>query len=290
MKILKITEGLFEKVFSEKNRNKIEKLTLKLAIVGFIIHLGLTFLYNYGFYEFSNNELLKNPISSVYTPFSIILMYEIYLLIFFLPRSFTTSVSKQFQIISLILIRRIFGDISKIDLDINWFKSQENLNLTYNLLGVLLLYFLIYKFDEIARKRVKQKISPTIKRFITSKKIISLTLLPILVVMFVHSFLNWLLITFFTYQASSAKFIDINTIFYNEFFTLLILADAFILLISFRYTERYSQLIRNTGFIISTILIRLSFGTTGLTNVALIISSVLFGLLILRIYNEYEKI
>ena len=290
MKILKITEGLFEKVFSEKNRNKIEKLTLKLAIVGFIIHLGLTFLYNYGFYEFSNNELLKNPISSVYTPFSIILMYEIYLLIFFLPRSFTTSVSKQFQIISLILIRRIFGDISKIDLDINWFKSQENLNLTYNLLGVLLLYFLIYKFDEIARKRVKQKISPTIKRFITSKKIISLTLLPILVVMFVHSFLNWLLITFFKYQASSAKFIDINTIFYNEFFTLLIIADAFILLISFRYTERYSQLIRNTGFIISTILIRLSFGTTGLTNVALIISSVLFGLLILRIYNEYEKI
>ena len=290
MKILKITEGLFEKVFSEKNRNKIEKLTLKLAIVGFIIHLGLTFLYNYGFYEFSNNELLKNPISSVYTPFSIILMYEIYLLIFFLPRSFTTSVSKQFQIISLILIRRIFGDISKIDLDINWFKSQENLNLTYNLLGVLLLYFLIYKFDEIARKRVKQKISPTIKKFITSKKIISLTLLPILIVMFLHSFLNWLLITFFKYQASSAKFIDINTIFYNEFFTLLILADAFILLISFRYTERYSQLIRNTGFIISTILIRLSFGTTGLTNVALIISSVLFGLLILRIYNEYEKI
>tara|TARA_B100002051_G_C16689675_1_gene614756 strand:- start:136 stop:1008 length:873 start_codon:yes stop_codon:yes gene_type:complete len=290
MKILKITEGLFEKVFSEKNRNKIEKLTLKLAIVGFIIHLGLTFLYNYGFYEFSNNELLKNPISSVYTPFSIILMYEIYLLIFFLPRSFTTSVSKQFQIISLILIRRIFGDISKIDLDINWFKSQENLNLTYNLLGVLLLYFLIYKFDEIARKRVKHKISPTIKRFITSKKIISLTLLPILVVMFVHSFLNWLLITFFKYQGSSAEFIDVNTIFYNEFFTLLILADAFILLISFRYTERYSQLIRNTGFIISTILIRLSFGTTGLTNVALIISSVLFGLLILRIYNEYEKI
>ena len=290
MKILKITEGLFEKVFSEKNRNKIEKLTLYLAIIGFIIHLGLTYLYNYGFYEFSNNELLKNPISSVYTPFSIILIYEIYLLIFFLPRSFTTSVSKQFQIISLILIRRIFGDISKIDMEISWFKSQENLNLTYNLLGVLLLYFLIYKFDEIARKRVKQKISPTIKRFITSKKIISLTLLPILVVMFVHSFLNWLLITFFKYQASSAKFIDINTIFYNEFFTLLILADAFILLISFRYTERYSQLIRNTGFIISTILIRLSFGTTGLTNVALIISSVLFGLLILRIYNEYEKI
>ena len=217
-------------------------------------------------------------------------MYEIYLLIYFLPRSFTTSVSKQFQIISLILIRRIFGDISKIDLDINWFKSQENLNLTYNLLGVLILYFLIYKFDEIAGRRVKQKVSPVIKKFIISKKIISLSLLPILIIMFTHSFLNWILTTLFSYSISSSEFVDINSIFYNEFFTLLILADAFILLISFRYTERYSQLIRNTGFIISTILIRLSFGTTGLTNVALIISSILFGLLILRIYNEYEKV
>ena len=290
MKVLNFTEALFDKVFSEKNRNKIEKLTLKLAIIGFVVHLGLTYVYNYDLYEFSNNELLKNPISAVYTPFSIILMYEIYLLIFFLPRSFTTSVSKQFQIISLILIRRIFGDISKIDLDINWFKSQENLNLTYNLLGVLILYFLIYKFDEIAGRRVKQKVSPVIKKFITSKKIISLSLLPILIIMFAHSFLNWILTTLFSYSISSSEFIDINSIFYNEFFTLLILADAFILLISFRYTERYSQLIRNTGFIISTILIRLSFGTTGLTNVALIISSILFGLLILRIYNEYEKV
>ena len=105
-----------------------------------------------------------------------------------------------------------------------------------------------------------------------------------------ESFLNWTLNTFFSYTISSSEYLDINSVFYNEFFTLLILADAFILLISFKYTERYSQLIRNTGFIISTILIRLSFGTTGITNVSLIISSVLFGLLILRIYNEYEKI
>ena len=149
---------------------------------------------------------------------------------------------------------------------------------------------MIYKFDEIAGRRVKQKVSPVIKKFIISKKIISLSLLPILIIMFTHSFLNWILTTLFSYSISSNEFIDINSIFYNEFFTLLILADAFILLISFRYTERYSQLIRNTGFIISTILIRLSFVTTGLTNVALIISSILFGLLILRIYNEYEKV
>ena len=75
----------------------------------------------------------------------------------------------------------------------------------------------------------------------------------------------------------------------NEFFSVLILADVLILLLSFQYTERYTQIVRNTGFIISTILIRLSFGATGLTNVALVVSSVLFGLLILSIYNLSEK-
>ena len=82
---------------------------------------------------------------------------------------------------------------------------------------------------------------------------------------------------------------DINYLFFVDFFTILILVDVFILLISFRYTERYSQLIRNTGFIISTILLRLSFAATGLVSVVLIASGVLFGLIILAIFKRMEK-
>jgi|TARA_Y100000389_G_C17384750_1_gene476384 NADH:ubiquinone oxidoreductase subunit 4 (subunit M) len=82
---------------------------------------------------------------------------------------------------------------------------------------------------------------------------------------------------------------NLNYLFFNEFFTLLILVDVFILLLSFQYTERYSQLIRNTGFIISTILLRLSFAVSGLTSILLIISGIVFGLLILLIYNAIEK-
>jgi NADH:ubiquinone oxidoreductase subunit 4 (subunit M) len=82
---------------------------------------------------------------------------------------------------------------------------------------------------------------------------------------------------------------NLNYLFFNEFFSLLILVDVFILLLSFQYTERYSQLIRNTGFIISTILLRLSFAVSGLTSILLIISGIVFGLLILLIYNAIEK-
>ena len=289
--MLNFFEILFGKVFSEKNRKKAEKFTLWSSIIGFITHLFLIYLDTSQIIILKNDVLLNNPISAIYTPFSIILIYEIYLLIFFLPRSFTTSVSKQFEIISLILIRKIFGDIPKINTNSNWFKNQENIDLIYSLLGVLILYFLIYQFNKLSKRRKPQKISLDISNFIKSKKGVSLILLPVLIIVSIYSLSDWVFNNIYLFNDNISYSVnDINSVFYNKFFEILILADVFILLLSFQYTEKYSQLIRNTGFIISTILIRLSFSATGLTNVLLIISSVLFGLIILKIYENYEKL
>ena len=289
--MLNFFEILFEKVFSEKNRKKAEKFTLWSSIIGFIAHLFLIYLNSSEIIILKNDVLLNNPISAIYTPFSIILIYEIYLLIFFLPRSFTTSVSKQFEIISLILIRRIFGDIPKINTNSNWFKTQENIDLIYSLLGVLILYYLIYQFNKLSKRRKPQKISSDIGNFIKSKKGVSLILLPVLIIVSIYSFSDWIFNNIYLFNENISYSVnDINSVFYNKFFEILILADVFILLLSFQYTEKYSQLIRNTGFIISTILIRLSFSATGLTNVLLIISSVLFGLIILKVYESYQKL
>ena len=289
--MLNFFEILFEKVFSEKNRKKAEKFTLWSSIIGFIAHLFLIYLNTSQIIILKNDVLLNNPISAIYTPFSIILIYEIYLLIFFLPRSFTTSVSKQFEIISLILIRRIFGDIPKINTNSNWFKTQENIDLIYSLLGVLILYYLIYQFNKLSKRRKPQKISLDISNFIKSKKGVSLILLPVLIIVSIFSLSDWAFNNIYLFNENISYSVDdINSVFYNKFFEILILADVFILLLSFQYTEKYSQLIRNTGFIISTILIRLSFAATGLTNVLLIISSVLFGLIILKVYENYEKL
>ena len=289
--MLNFFEVLFEKVFSEKNRKKAEKFTLWASIIGFITHLIIIYLNSSEIIILKNDILLNNPISAIYTPFSIILIYEIYLLIFFLPRSFTTSVSKQFEIISLILIRRIFGDIPKINTNSNWLENQQNIDLIYSLLGVLILYFLIYQFNKLSKRRNPQKISLDISNFIKSKKGVSLILLPILIIVSIFSLSDWVFNNIYLFNENISYSVnDINSVFYNKFFEILILADVFILLLSFQYTEKYSQLIRNTGFIISTILIRLSFSATGLTNVLLIISSVLFGLIILKIYESYQKL
>ena len=278
-------DNIFKRVFSETNQNKVERATLWFSMIGFIIHLFLIYAKKYEWFKIPfESSLLIDPISAIYTPFSIILIYEIYLLVVNLPRSFTTSVSKQFEIISLILIRRIFADIPKINLEANWLNTQENIQLIYDVLGVLIIFFLIFLFNKARSRLPKKPINPNIQSFVASKKIVSLILLPILIITSFISIYQWIYGLFYLKITS-----DINSIFYNEFFTILILADVLILLLSFQYTERYSQLIRNTGFVICTILIRLSFGVSGLTNVLLIISSVAFGLVILNIYNMEEN-
>jgi hypothetical protein len=287
--MLKIGSIFFDGIFSENNRKKIESFTIWSASIGFIFHLSLVLLNNNSIINIGNESLLlTNPISAIYTPFSIILYYEIFLLIFYLPRSFTTSILKQFEIISLIVIRRIFYDIPKLDLGSNnWFENADNLQITYDLICILILFFLIYLFNYV-KSNIDIKKTKNIDKFIDSKKIISVLLIPVMIVLFIIGLYNWYSIGISTNFASS--FYYVNEVFYNTFFSILIIADVFILLLSFLYTERYSQIMRNTGFIICTILIRLSFSSTGLTNLLLIISSVLFGLLILKIYSLMNKI
>ena len=288
--MLNFGSNIFDRIFSEDNRKKIESFTIWSATIGFIIHLSLVLLNNYSIIDIGNESLLlTNPISAIYTPFSIILYYEIFLLIFYLPRSFTTSILKQFEIISLIVIRRIFYDIPKLDLQTNnWFENADNMQITYDLICILILFFLIYLFNYVKSNIDYKKGIKNIDKFIDSKKIISIVLIPVMIVLFCFGIYNWYSIGMDSNFASS--FYYVNEVFYNTFFSILIIADVFILLLSFLYTERYSQIMRNTGFIICTILIRLSFSSTGLTNLLLIISSVLFGLLILKIYSQMNKI
>ena len=280
-------EKIFAIVFAPKIQKIIEKVILLLAALGFVIHLGLVFLKAQGIIFFSPlyPELFNDPISAIYTPFSLILIYEIYLLLFYLPRSFTSCVSKQFEIISLIVIRKIFKDIPQMDLADNWMNSSHNLELIVDLLGFLILFLLIFLFNKSKQRLPKQAVENSrLLKFIASKKIVSVMLFGVLGVMLLSNLSQWIYGVF-----NQQNLLNLDSLFFNRFFTLLILADVVILLISFRYTEEYSKLIRNTGFIIATILIRLSFSAEGYLTMVLILTGVSFAYLILQIFNAMEN-
>ena len=274
-------------IFSDRNVKTFEKLIIFLALAGFLVHLSLIFAESFlGFEIFmSQTNLTSNPISALYTPFTFILIYEAFLLIYYLPRSFTTSVAKEFEIISLVIIRKIFKDIPELNLDSNSIINEGNLLILYDLLGIIIIFFLIYLFKKTWLNTPKRKSDKKLQNFINYKKLISISLVPILFVLCFTNFYDWFVDVFVYKQFND----DLNGVFFVDFFTVLILVDVLILLISFQYTERYSQLMRNTGFIISTILLRLSFSVTGLFSIILLVLGVAFGLVILKIYKLAEE-
>ena len=255
------------------------------------IYLLIIYLLKFNVIEFSSDtELLNNPISAIYTPFSFILIYEVYLLIYYLPKSFTTYITKQYEIITLIIIRKLFKDLSSLELSSNWFEIKGDLQFTYDLIASLLLFFFIYLFQKQGKKKVKQLVNLNldIEKFVKKKRLIAVILVPLFLFMALDTLLKWsngMSIT--TNEFPSLE--SINNLFFDQFFTVLILVDVVLLLISFFYTDQFHKIIRNSGFIISTILIRMSFGVSGLINTILILVAVLFGLAILTIHNKYEK-
>ena len=280
-------ENLHNNVFSKKNVELFEKNIMLLAVIGFIVHLLLIFVENYFALDIfsSRTNLSSNPISALYTPFTFILVYEAFLLVYYLPRSFTTSVAKEYEIISLVLIRKIFKDIPEISLEPNQILNENNLQLMYDLLAVIVIFYLIYLFKKTWVNTPKRKTNKNLEKFINYKKLLSILLVPTLLILCFINFYEWFIQVFISQSYTD----NLNGVFFIDFFTILILVDVFILLISFQYTERYSQLIRNTGFIISTILLRLSFSAEGLYSILLLILGVVFGLVILRIYKLAEE-
>jgi len=72
-------------------------------------------------------------------------------------------------------------------------------------------------------------------------------------------------------------------IFFLDFFTFLILADILILLISYWFYTDFGNLARNTGFVLSTVVIRVAISSQGVSAMLLFVLSGIIGVAIIRI-------
>jgi Ca2+/Na+ antiporter len=127
------------------------------------------------------------------------------------------------------------------------------------------------------------------KRYVTAKKVLALLLTILFVVMVLHNIVEWLfmdhsLLGFF----GQTKMV--TEAFFSDFFMVLILTDLLVLLFSFAITDDFPKVMRNSGFVVSTTLIKLSFSVEGIASHLLVVMAVLFGTLMLRLYKMYRRI
>jgi hypothetical protein len=190
-----------------------------VAISSYLLHLLLILLANQGIIA-AESKFLQNPVSAIYTPFSFILVYEVYLLIYYLPRSTSYYIGKQYEIITLIVIRRIFKDIGNLELNSSWFVNDNDLQFTYDAATSLVLFLLIFVFYyKIIKRDSPEQDGDEQKavRFILIKKSLALVLVPVMLVLSVYSFSNWLGVAMNDQKSGIETLSKLNNIFLMNF-------------------------------------------------------------------------
>ena len=258
---------------------KIRKMAIISAIIGFCFHLLIWALVQTEKYTFSdeNMEMFNSPLSSLYTPFSILLAYEVYQLIRTIPESFSSSVGKQYEIATLLVVRDILKRLSNIEFQDGWKIDNDLGFLIIECVTFLVLFYTSLVYQRISNETNNENIGNNkLSSFISSKEIIALLMLLVFIAITFTSMSGWVESVFEGKGAVNRE------IFFLDFFTFLILADILILLISYWFYTDFGNLARNTGFVLSTVVIRVAISSPGVSAMLLFVLSGIIGVAIIR--------
>ncbi len=231
-------------------RQMIERFLVTCALVLFLLHLAL-YAGNEVFIWNLPESLFGHPLATLYTPFSVILIAEVYLLIYYLPTSFARSLGKQIEIVALIEIRSVFKSLEDTS---TWPWEAAFFP---HMLSAVALGGLLALFYHLLPRRVARLEETELKKFVRFKMGMAGLLTLFFIGLSLYSIGNWIW-EWVTYP--EALHSDLNSVFYNEFFTALILVDVLLLVVSFKYLDDFGFVLRNSGFVVSTILLRRAMG------------------------------
>jgi len=249
-----------------------------VIVFTFLISLGLIHLNIIGLLPDSISVFIaKKHYAAIEVAFVVLLTVEVISLIFSLPRSLARSVQKQFEIMSLILLRNAFKEFSNFSEPIDWSNSYDTIfHILSDSISALLVFLGIYLIRRVRVHCSITKSGNSQKKFLTTKKVISVLLMFTFVYLAIQD--GYLFMT----HSETFKF-------FSAFYNVLIYTDILMILVSLRYSYRYRVLFRNSGFALATVLLRLSLSAPVYYNAVIAVFSVLFVYVITLIYQQMRK-
>lgn len=249
------------------------KIISNTVILFFFVGIVVSLLSHYRIVPFKVGKFFAIELA-----FSILLLSEIFDLVFILTHSVADSVGKQFEIVSLILLRNSFKELGHLPDSIKWDKTilLELLPLIADAFGAVIIFLITVFFYRVQRHVQITNNNIEKSKFLVQKKLIASLLLIIFLSLTIYMFVIFVL---------QGKIINI----FNSYYTALIFSDILILIISLRYSNLYIHLFRYSSFALATVIIRISLSAPEYFNVILSIAAGLFVLLVSNIYNTLNK-
>ncbi|MCF8342818.1 MAG: hypothetical protein K9I82_17710 [Chitinophagaceae bacterium] len=275
--------NVYDSLSNIKRVHLFEITILKISILSFIAHICFIF--------FSNTTNLignldQSYLKAIYTPFSFILYYEVFLLVIIIPKSISEFIGKQFEIIALITLRGFFHDIADINFsEIHTLDNPNFISILYDLSASAIMLFTTFVYNKMYKSIGVKDATVDLNQFIKIKKLLSVIMCGVLVILSFISLITWLTDVSIAFKLKS-QFPNPNTVFYSDFFTIMIFVDVLLLIISFIYQCSFNLIFRNASFIITTILLRMSLSMEKPINYLIILLGFTFSIVTYYLYSK----
>lgn len=276
-----------DKILDYKLLSKSRKFFVIVALLSFLFSIASTYLIKSDIIKAADYPFFSSSyMFAFYLAFSFILAWEVLAMIFTIPYSIADALGKQFEIISLIIIRYIFEHLDKYS-HIYSFKEdwQTILQLLAAAFGALAIFALTNYFYKI-QQHISISSDPTEnKKFIFVKKIVSIFLIFILFFLGVKE----MVYIYQHFSDSNVGIAELNNIYFKEMFTIMIFFDILLVLLTMWYGAKYQVVFRTSAFVVSTLLIRLSFSEDIYITITLSLMAVLFAIGVSLVSNRFDK-
>lgn len=205
-------------------------------------------------------RLPQNPFFAIQLAFSLILITEVVELIFSLPESVSLAVSKQMEIMALLLLRESFIDIGLLNPNLN-LETDGFILAQIGMTAVAGL--LMFIFRGVFLNLYSVQTCADMSSYVNAKKLICLFLFVSFLGAAAHDLYQVILL-------------GRSSTFFKTFYTFLIFTDILLILVGQYYHSGFQVTFRNSGFAVSTLLMRLALGAPHYLAAALCVCSGLY--------------
>ena len=270
------TEKIYDQIRELWEDKRAQRWVSNFLVISFILGIAYYTLIAFNIIP-PVSDFFEHPFFAIEISFTLLLIFELFSLIFVLPKSVASSNLKQYELLSLIFLRQGFKEFSHIEAITEWdLNSEPILNMFVFGLGGLAIFVLVSVTNRLQRHVKITSDHREQANFIRVKKLLTLLLLAAFLIIGIEDI--YILFSTGEYQHS-----------FDTFYTILIFNDILIVLIALRYSAAYVRIFRYSAFVLATIIIRLSFSLEAIESVVAGVSGAVYVLLLTLSYNYYFK-